>query len=393
MVFSIHDTGYTMRERIQELDRTLGWGWLPEITQFVLEQAMQLQQIPAPTFAEHQRAAYVQQQFADLGLHDIDVDDMLNVYGRWPGTHREKPAAMVAAHTDTVFAAETDLSLKHTSGQIHGPGLGDNCVGVAGMLGLLAACQRQHITPARDIWFVATTREEGLGNLDGMKAAYQRLKSHIAGVINLEGLAFGHIYHAGIAVRRLKIELTAEGGHSWLHFGRPSATHSLITLGQNIISLQPPTTPRTTYNIGMIEGGQGINVIATRASMWLDMRSEDPAALAKLEQHVRTLIEELDAEDIQCMVEVVGDRPAGRLRTDHPLVQGALAALEQTGAQGVLETGSTDANVPLADGCPAVTIGITRGGKAHRLDEYIETEPVSSGLKQLILLTLGYFNA
>jgi acetylornithine deacetylase/succinyl-diaminopimelate desuccinylase-like protein len=267
--------------------------------------------------------------------------------------------------------------------------MGDNCFGLGGLLGLIAALRRGNITPGCDIWFVAPSREEGLGDLGGMKAAFETLSNRVSSVINLEGLAFGHIYHAGIAVRRLHITARAEGGHSWLHFGRPSAVHAIINLGAHITALEPSKHPRTTYNIGMIEGGQGINVIASSAGLWLDMRSEERDALAEFEQQVRTLVDELRTPDLKFDIEVVGDRPAGHISPHHPLVKGALTALAQVGIQGVLETGSTDANVPLAEGCPAVTIGITRGGHAHRLDEFVELEYVEYGLRQLILLTLA----
>jgi acetylornithine deacetylase/succinyl-diaminopimelate desuccinylase-like protein len=296
---------------------------------------------------------------------------------------------MVSAHTDTVFAAETDLTYRHEGNMLHGPGMGDNCFGLGGLLGLIAALRHGNITPGCDIWFVAPSREEGLGDLGGMKAAYETLSDRVGSVINLEGLAFGHIYHAGIAVRRLRITARAEGGHSWLHFGRPSAVHAIINLGAHITALEPSKHPRTTYNIGMIEGGQGINVIASSAGLWLDMRSEERDALAEFEQQVRTLVDELRTPDLKFDIEVVGDRPAGHISPHHPLVKGALTALAQVGIQGVLETGSTDANVPLAEGCPAVTIGITRGGHAHRLDEFVELEYVEYGLRQLILLTLA----
>jgi acetylornithine deacetylase/succinyl-diaminopimelate desuccinylase-like protein len=222
-----------------------------------------------------------------------------------------------------------------------------------------------------------------------MRAAFARLKPDIGNVINVEGLAFGHIYHAGIAVRRLKITARTLGGHSWLHFGRPSAIHSLMQLGARITSRQPPTTPRTTFNIGMIEGGQSINSIATEASMWLDMRSEASKTLAEFEKEVRAEIDRACSPDVSFDVQVVGDRPAGSIATDHPLVLRALEALAQVGVRGTLETGSTDGNVPLAEDCPAVTVGITRGGNAHRLDEYIEVGAVAPGVRQLILLTLA----
>lgn len=378
-----------MRNQITRLDQSLAWHWLPDITRYAIEQSTRLQQIPAPTFAEKERAQYILREFQAHHLYDVSMDDLYNVYGRLPGADSTRPAIMVSAHSDTVFPANTDLSLRQDGSLIYGPGLGDNCFGLGGLLGLLAALTQQQITPQRDIWFVVTSREEGMGDLGGMKVAYQTLKDRIGGVVNLEGLAFGHVYHAGIAVRRLHITATTSGGHSWLHFGRPSAVHAILSLGSHILNLTPSQSPRTTFNVGMIDGGQGINVIATKASMWLDLRSEAPEALSQIEQQVRTFVSDLTTAELQYEIEVVGDRPAGRIADHHPLVQAALSALAQVGVDGVLETGSTDANIPLAYGCPAVTVGITRGGNAHRLDEFVETEPVSIGLKQLILLVLA----
>jgi acetylornithine deacetylase/succinyl-diaminopimelate desuccinylase-like protein len=262
-------------------------------------------------------------------------------------------------------------------------------MGVAGLLGLATVLLQLGVTPESDIWFVANSREEGLGDLGGMKAAFERLQPHICQVINLEGMAFGHVYHAGIAVRRLHIEATADGGHSWLNYGRTSAVHGMVELGARITALRPPQTPRTTFNIVMIDGGQTINAIATKASLWLDMRSEDSLTLAGFEQKVRAQVDAVSKPDLPFTIDVVGDRPAGSIATEHPLVQGALAALTLVGVRGTLEIGSTDANIPLARGIPAITVGITRGGNAHRLDEYIETQPISDGLHQLVMLTLA----
>ncbi|NDJ61820.1 MAG: M20/M25/M40 family metallo-hydrolase [Chloroflexi bacterium] len=374
---------------IEQLDQATSWSWLADLTMWTLDQAMTIQQIPAPTFAELARAQYVSEQFAAFGLQDIATDDVYNVYGLLPGANRTRPGLMIAAHTDTVFDAQTELTLTREPDVIRGPGIGDNSLGAAALLTAIRALQTLNFTPPRDLWFVATSREEGLGDLGGMRAAFTRLQPHIDAVINLEGLAFGHVYHAGIAVRRLRISAQTEGGHSWLHFGRPSAIHGLMTLGAQIATLRPPASPRTTYNIGVIEGGRSINTIANSACLWLDLRSEDRETLAALEHEVRDCVEALTTPDLTFEIEVVGDRPAGRIDPAHPLVQQALAALAQVGATGALEVGSTDANIPLSAGCPAVTIGITRGGNAHRLDEYLETAPVKAGLRQLILLTLA----
>lgn len=379
----------TVKKRVENLNRKLSWAWLPDLATGTIEQAIAIQQIPAPTFDEALRADYVQERFVALGLQEVDMDDVYNVYGLMRGTASNDHAIMVSAHTDTVFPAESDLAIRRDGGLIYGPGLGDNSMGIAGMLGLITALNREELRPASDIWFVATSREEGLGDLGGIRAAYTRLKDSINEVVNIEGLSFGYIYPAGIAVRRLRITARAGGGHSWLHFGRTSAIHGLIDLGAKITATQLPNTPRTTYNIGVINGGQSINSIASHAEFWLDMRSEDHNALQDLETRVRAHVDDLTTDTLSFDIEIVGDRPAGEISAEHPLVRTSIAALSAVGVRGSLERGSTDGNIPLADGCPTVTIGITRGGNAHRLDEYIETEPVARGLRQLILLTLA----
>jgi tripeptide aminopeptidase len=382
-----------MKNLVEKFAGSINWQRLPEFANWVLEQGLAIQKIPAPTFYEQRRAAYVEQQFKALGLRDVETDAMFNVYGRFTGSDSSLPAVMVVAHTDTVFGEETRLETRREDSAIYGPGLGDNSMGVAGLLGVVHILNSLNLTPQRDLWLVASTREEGLGDLGGMKAAFSRLQSQIGAVINLEGLAFGHIYHAGIAVKRLKIDAQTEGGHSWLHFGRASAIHGLMQLGTRITGITLPASPRTTYNIGVISGGQSINSIAASASMWLDMRSEQRDALDALEREVRSRIQAMNSAEMTFAVEVVGDRPAGYLDPDHALVQGAIAALAQVGLHAALETGSTDGNVPLAAGVPTVTVGITRGGNAHRLDEYIETGPIAAGMKQLVILVMAASNA
>ncbi len=360
---------------------------LPSVAPSVIEQAIAIQQIPSPTFFEKQRAEYVRQRFESLGLDTTEIDDIHNVYGRLAGRDSSLPAVLVSAHTDTVFDADTRLATRHENGRIFGPGLGDNSLGVASLMALAELLRDQQLPP--DIWFVANSREEGMGNLDGIRAAYEKLASRIGTAIVIEGMAFGRVYHAGIAVRRLEITCRAAGGHSWLHFGQASAVHGLVRLAADITHLTVPVSPRTTYNIGVIEGGQSVNSIASKASLLLDMRSEAKSTLEALEAQVRTLIDNHRNTDLEFEVKVVGDRPAGELPLSHPLATLARDVLLYLGAQPVFEAGSTDANVLLAAGLPTVTIGITYGGNAHRLDEFIETTMIPQGLWQLILLAVG----
>ncbi|MCK6580749.1 MAG: M20/M25/M40 family metallo-hydrolase [Anaerolineae bacterium] len=374
---------------IANLHQQFNWGDISAYATRTIEQALAIQRIPAPTFLERERAQRVAEQFERVGLRQIDLDDLHNVYGLLPGQTASHSGVLFTAHTDTVFDLNTPLDVRYQGDKIiYAPGIGDNSIAVAALLTVAEFMHEQGIVPPCDIWFVATTREEGLGDLGGMRAAFRRCRHRISAVVNLEGLAFGHIYNAGIAVRRLRIEVTAEGGHSWLHYGQPSAIHSLMQIGARITAITPPQHPRTTYNIGVIEGGRSVNSIASSAVMQLDMRSEESAPLALLEREVREIAAAAARGGVQVAIEVIGDRPAGSISSDHPLVRAALAALAQVKVEGVLESGSTDGNVPLAAGCPAVTVGVTRGGNAHRTDEYIEITPVADGLRQIVLLLM-----
>jgi acetylornithine deacetylase/succinyl-diaminopimelate desuccinylase-like protein len=356
----------------------------------VLDEAVRIQQIPAPTFHEDERAAYLVQRFRQLGLAQVEVDSLHTVYGCLPGANPAVPALLVSAHTDTVFDAHTSLAVRRTDDRIYGPGIGDNSLGVAALLAVAGALHDHPLRPfPAEVWFVANSREEGLGNLDGIREAYQRLQPRLGAAIVIEGMAFGRIYHAGIAVRRLKIACHGQGGHSWLHFGRASAIHGLMQLGTAITQLRPPDVPRTTFNIGVIEGGTTVNSIATDASMLVDLRSESRDALAALEHSVLALVQAHKHLELEFVIHLVGDRPAGSIPRGHGLVQLARHTLEVAQVTPIYETGSTDANVFLAAGLPAITVGVTHGGNAHRLDEFIETGPLASGLAHLAALVAG----
>lgn len=356
----------------------------------VLDMAIAIQQVPAPTFDEARRAAFVQQQMRDFGLYDVDCDAIGNVYGHRPG-RRSGPGLLVSAHLDTVFPKETDLSIRYADERIYGPGLGDNSTGVAGLLHLARAMQEFDLPNQGDVWFVANVGEEGLGDLRGIRAAVERLRSRIGTVIVLEGCDFGTLHHQAIGVRRYKIEAISPGGHSWGNFGVPSAIHALVRLANRITELEVPRSPRTTFNIGMISGGTSVNTIAQQASMLLDMRSVNATSLADLVAQVDRLIRVAATEhsDIEIRVQLVGDRPSGSIPRDHPLVQAAVAAYHSVGAAVSYQQSSTDANIPLSQGIPAVCIGLTDGGNAHRSDEYIVPANLGRGMQSLLLLALA----
>lgn len=355
-----------------------------------LAMAIEIQQVPAPTFAERPRSLLVSQRMQALGLHDVTIDELGNVYARRPG-QADRPALLVSAHLDTVFPADTDLSIRYEGERVYGPGIGDNSTGVAGLLRVAEVYQRFNLPTAGDIWFVANVGEEGLGDLRGMRAVVERLRSQLGAVVVIEGCDFGSLHHQAIGVRRFRIDVTGPGGHSWGNFGTPSAIHVLVRLAARLTELHVPLSPRTTFNIGTISGGTSVNTIAQHASMLLDLRSVSSAALTELVNEVYRLVEEaaLEYPDIHVQLVKVGDRPSGAIPREHPLVQAAVAAYQMVGAQVSFQQSSTDANIPLSLGIPAVCVGLTDGGNAHRTDEYIIPVNLSRGLQALLLLLLA----
>ena len=347
----------------------------------LIDRTLAIQAIPAPTFEERRRALFLQHEFEEAKLENVELDRIGNVLGRIQGG--SKLPLIISAHLDTVFPNETPLDSKRTEDRLSGPGIGDNAIGLATLVEL--AYDFSMSPPSGDIWLVANVGEEGLGNLRGMYKIVERFGDHPAAYLVLEGMALGHIYHRGLPIRRYEITTTTEGGHSWIHAGRPSAIHTLIALGTKLTTLSLPTNPRTSLNIGRIEGGTSINTIANRASMEIDLRSEGIAKLLSLEAQIMDLVDTYRNELIKTEIKLIGKRPGGELSDRHPLVEIAIQALKDCGENKInLERGSTDASVPISLGLPAICIGITRGDNAHSLREYIEIEPISRGYNALM---------
>lgn len=368
-----------------------------EATEHLLDLSIAIQQIPAPTGDEAQRAAWVAETFSRLG-YAPEIDALHNVYARAVGNQRT-PALIVSAHTDTVFPAHTDLTIRRDTKhrRIFGPGLGDNSLGVAALI-WLAETLRTQPSPPVDIWFVANVGEEGNGDLRGMRAAVDRLTAgapgDIGAAIVIEGMGLSRVVHQALASRRYRIQVTAPGGHSWSDFGAASAVHVLAQLAADLTHLRPPKSPRTTFNIGVIGGGTSVNTIAQHAELELDLRSEQPAALEAIVQEVMGAIARYQSvrwqqAGVTVTTTVIGDRPGGAIADDHPLVLAAIDSLHavKVKPQLAMRISSTDANIPLSRGIPAVCIGVTEGGNAHRTDEWITTAPLESGLHHLLTLT------
>ena len=360
----------------------------------VVDLAIAIQQIPSPTFHEGERAACVKELFKRKKLERVEEDELHNVYGLYPGNGEGQPT-VISAHLDTVFSPDVDLTVRFEGPnsdirRVYGPGLADNSLGVAGLVMLAQTLHNNNLFTESDIWLVANVCEEGLGDLRGMRAVVERFGSDAAYIV-VEGGSFGLVFHEAIGVNRFLIEVQTPGGHSWGDFGKPNAIHVLSKLVTQISDIEVPTEPKTTFNVGVIEGGTTINTVASHAKCQVDLRSAEKELLDKLTNEVRRLAEEAnDQPNVQISMRQIGERPSGRLALKTPIVQMAAQALETAGSvPAEFLAGSTDANVPISLGISSVCIGLAKSGNTHRTDEFIDTTMLPKGLGQLLLLTLA----
>jgi acetylornithine deacetylase/succinyl-diaminopimelate desuccinylase-like protein len=354
--------------------------------QGVADLAVRICQVPGPTGHEIDRARLVAQVFQDAGYRP-EIDDIGNVYARRGS--RGGRVLMLAAHTDTVFPASVPITAMRENGHISGPGIGDNSLGVAAMIGTLTALDELGIDTPYDIVAAATVGEEGLGNLRGIRQAVGRYRDELAGVIAIEGHRLGRISRAAVGSVRWKVTVTGPGGHSWGAFGKPSAIHGLGRIIAEIAALEVPTSPKATYNVGLVDGGTSVNTIAASACAVIDMRSADPASLNDLVDRIGKIADTAAGEGLTVDVEVLGERPAGAMPADHPFVRAAAEVLGALGVDVEDDASSTDANIPISLGIPALCVGVSRGDGAHTVTESMQVEPIATGLAQLILLAAG----
>lgn len=355
----------------------------------IVARAIELQGIPAPTFQEGDRSEYLIAEFAGLGYDEFELDAAGNLLIRVPGG--STLPLIVSAHMDSVIEPEAGQLATRRDGRVIGPGIGDNAVALSTLVelgDLLLGSQ-----PPGDVWLVANVAEEGLGNLLGIQHIVERFGAHVTGYVVLEGLSLGFIYHKALPVRRFRVSATSRGGHSWSRSDRESSIHTLIELGHALLNLDLPDTPRTTLNLGKIEGGTSVNSLASRAYLEIDLRSESERIANRIARKIGKIAVGYGNGEVQISVEPIGHRPGGSLPRSHPIVRAAEAALKDAGVEDIQwSSGSTDASLPISLGLPAVCIGITRGAGAHSLDEYIEVGPIKQGLQSLLNLVEKSFS-
>ena len=364
----------------------------------LLEEQVRLCEIPSPPFKETRRAEAYRKAFEALGLQNVRIDGAGNVLGERPG-QAPRPHLVFTAHLDTVFPGETRVQTSREGAVIKGPGISDDCRGLAVILGVVRALNDGNIQTPGSITFVGTVGEEGLGDLRGVKHLFNvELKGRIDRFVSVDGAGMG-ITHIGVGSLRYRVAFKGPGGHSYGAFGIANPIHALGRAIEKIADLQVPRQPKTTFNVGRIGGGTSVNAIASEAWMEVDLRSSDRAALTALEAGFQKSLDVALAEENErwgnrgrLVLEktLVGNRPAGRTPAGAPIVEAAISVTRALGLQVSLEEGSTDSNIAMSLGIPAITVD--GGGSAtgtHSLDEAFDSTDSWQGTARGLLLAIA----
>lgn len=368
---------------------------------FTMAQHIELTEIAAPPFMEQERAEAFAAKLRAVGVDSVWIDSVGNVMAYLPGSKGGKTVAL-NAHLDTVFPEGTDVSVTQRNDTLFAPGIGDDTRGLAMLLTIAKTLKEQEIQTTSDVLLVATVGEEGLGDLRGVKEVFSERGPSIDSWISIDGGDIGRVNNKALGSYRYKVTFDGPGGHSWGAFGLANPHHALGSAMHHFVQAADAYTktgPRTSYNVGVIEGGTSVNSVPFSSSMLIDVRSIAPYRLDEMEallnQAVQQALEEQNAirrrgEALTVSVEKIGNRPSGELDPSLPLIQRAMAATEHFGVVPELTRGSTDSNIPISLGVPAITIGRGgRGGNAHSLDEWWMNDQGHKAIQLALLILLS----
>jgi len=362
-----------------------------------IEDQIHFCEIPAPSFKEEARGRELQRVFQQLGLQNVRVDKVGNVLGHYAGA-APRPHFVIAAHLDTVFPEGTDVKVKREGSVLRGPGIGDDCRGLAVLVAIIREMKRAKVQTPGSITFVANVGEEGLGDLRGVKELFNvTLKDQIDRFVSIDGTGV-HVTNTAVGSHRYRVTFKGPGGHSFGAFGMANPMGAMGRAIAKIQEIQVPRQPKTTFNVGRIGGGTSVNSIPFDGWMELDMRSSDPASLAAVDASIQKAIDAAVVEEnarwgkagtITVVKELVGDRPAGSTPESASIVKNGLAVATVLGFNANLGEGSTDSNLPMSLKIPAITIGGGgRGRDAHALTESYDTTDSWMGTQYALLLTV-----
>ena len=368
----------------------------------ITDEHIRICSVPATPFAEQERAAYLAERFRELGLHDVSIDEEGNCLGLWRGTS-PTPLIIVSAHLDTVFANGTDFTVRREGERLFAPGIADDGCGLAALIAIIQALRAAQIKTAGSILFVGTVGEEGEGNLRGVRYLLTRgpwAKQRIDAFLSFDGPGVDRITNRALGSRRYRVEFTGPGGHSWGDFGLPNPVHAAGRAISRLAAYPVPKDPRTTFNVGNIAGGTSVNAIPSSATMEVDLRSTADAELRRLDAFFRRAMKEaLDAENnvrrpgdppLKLQLDLIGERPSGETAANSALVKLAVETTKLIGVEPRLDQSSTDSNLPISLGIPAITLGAGgTSGASHTLAEWYDPRDRDKGLKRGLLVILG----
>jgi acetylornithine deacetylase/succinyl-diaminopimelate desuccinylase-like protein len=367
----------------------------------ITNEQIAISSIPAPPFGEGKRAEYFCSKFRELGLEDPDLDSEGNCIALRRGRSLD-PLVVVSAHLDTVFPAGTDVTVRRREGRLFAPGIADDGCGLVALLALARSLQASEIKTEGSILLVATVGEEGEGNLRGVRHLLSSgpWANRCNGFISFDGPGVDRIINRALGSKRYRVKLRGPGGHSWSDFGIANPIHALGRAVSRLVAYPAPGDPRTTFNVGRIEGGASINVIPREAFMDVDLRSTSERELRRLEAFFRRAMQDAADDEnltrrqghppLDLSVEMLGERPTGETPSHSPIVEIALEATRLLGIVPVLDQASTDSNYPISLGIPAITLGAGgSSGNSHTLDEWYDPSDRVRGLWRGLLVTLA----
>ena len=367
----------------------------------ITEEHIAICEIPASPFDEQARAEYLRDKLADIGLSEVTLDGIGNCIGMFRGS-AASPVMVVSAHLDTVFAKGTDFTVQRNQQRLLAPGISDDGSGLAALIAIARTLVNTGARTVGSILFVGTVGEEGEGNLRGVRFLFTEgpWAGRIDSFLSFDGHGIDRITNQALGSHRYRVKLSGPGGHSWGDFGIPNPVHALGRAISRLASYPFPKEPRTTFNVGKVQGGTSVNAIPSEASMDIDLRSSDEEELRRLDAYFRRSVHEaVDQEnggrrpgdsELSLSIDLVGNRPSGQTSPTSPIVEIALEATRAIGVEAQLEQSSTDSNLPISIGIPAITMGSGgASGSSHTLEEWYEPLERDKGLKRGLLTILG----
>jgi acetylornithine deacetylase/succinyl-diaminopimelate desuccinylase-like protein len=365
----------------------------------LLDTQIALSEIPSPTGAESARGASVAERFRALSLGDVRIDDVGNVLGVRLGD-TDEPPVVICAHLDTIFPEGTPVGVSRDGLQLCGPGIVDNSRGLAAMLALAEAIDGRRLRTRRSIMFAATVGEEGIGDLRGVKHLFSQLTELPSACIALDGAGDDRIVTRALGARRYHVTFRGTGGHSWAAFGVANPVHAAGAAAAKLAAMPLPRSPRTTLSVCRIGGGISVNAIPDEAWLDIDLRSSSQDMLDRcaedMESAIRAAVRQENSRrssgsaPLTWSITTIGDRPCGEIDVDHPLVRAAVSATMAIGRTAELATASTDANVPISLGVPAIAIGAGgRGGGVHTSGEWYDNTDGTLGVARALTVLVA----